>query len=80
MEPVTIITIVSTVVLGILTAIFGGKVKKGKGVLKEAQEFIGVIREAIEDNNVTNEEVKAILAEYEDLEVSIKALTGGSDT
>lgn len=55
------------IVLGIAALVGGGLFAKAKTTLKETGNFIDAVSTAVDDNKVTNEEVKAILMKKDDV-------------
>ena len=56
-----------TIVLALLSLYFGSKYKKAKQVMKELAEAIDKTYKAIEDDKITEEELKRVLKEWKDL-------------
>jgi len=56
-----------TIVLALLSLYFGSKYKKAKQVMKELAEAIDKTYKALEDNKITEEELKGVLKEWKDL-------------
>ena len=56
-----------TIVLALLSLYFGSKYKKAKQVMKELAEAIDKTYKALEDNKITEEELKGVLKEWKDV-------------
>ena len=56
-----------TIILALLSLYFGSKYKKAKQVMKELAEAIDKTYKALEDNKITEEELKGVLKEWKDL-------------
>jgi len=56
-----------TIILALLSLYFGSKYKKAKQVMKELAEAIDKTYKAIEDDKITEEELKRVLKEWKDL-------------
>lgn len=66
MEPVTIATIISAI-LAVVGILFGKKYKKFKDLFNMVVAIVVEAKKALEDDNVTKEEVKKILDKINDL-------------
>ena len=63
----SLIAEILTIVLALLSLYFGSKYKKAKQVMKELAEAIDKTYKAIEDDKITEEELKRVLKEWKDL-------------
>ena len=70
---ITLVSAVATFVVGLLAGY--SKYKKAKKILKELSEALVVTYEALKDDKITEEEVKQILKEYEDVYKAIRFTT-----
>ncbi len=75
MEIIDISTIVN-IILGILSAIFGGKWILGKKLLKEISKALAVTSNAIADNTITRKELQDMQDKWNDVIETAKKLTG----
>lgn len=66
MEPVTIATIISAI-LAVVGILFGKQYKKFKDLFNMVVGIVVEAKKALEDDNVTKEEVKKILDKVNDL-------------
>jgi hypothetical protein len=54
-------------VIGIAAGIFGSYFAFFKGRLKEVVEFVAALQAALEDDNVTKEEIEGLVKEFKDI-------------
>lgn len=67
---------VVSVVLLVLSAVFGFRYKQAKALLKEVAEALTVSSEALEDDQITAEERSKILKEWADVISAARKLIG----
>jgi predicted metal-binding transcription factor (methanogenesis marker protein 9) len=63
-----------TVALGVASVYFAGKYRRVKRILKELAEAVGETYKALEDNKITEEELRRVVKEWNDL---LRAVKGG---
>ncbi|MCK4389552.1 MAG: hypothetical protein KAV83_04860 [Desulfobacterales bacterium] len=73
-----IIATLITVILGVLTLFLGAKVRKVKALLAGTLATFDKIDEALKDNKLTKEEVKAIRQAWQDVINDAKQIFRGS--
>jgi len=56
-----------TIVLALLSIYFGGKYRKAKRIMKELAEAVNSTYKALEDNQLTEEELRRVLKEWKDV-------------
>lgn len=61
-----------TIVLGVLAIYFGSKYRKVKNAMKELAEAINTTYKALEDNKLTEEELKQLIKEWKDFISSLE--------
>jgi len=68
---VGLIAEILTIVLALLSVFLGAKYRKAKRIMKEFAEAINKTYKAIEDNQLTEEEMKQVIKEWKDVLESI---------
>ena len=63
----SLIAEILAIVLALLSIYFGSKYRKAKRIMKELAEAIDKTYKAIEDDKITEEELKRVLKEWKDL-------------
>ena len=71
MVDVGLISEILTIVLTLLSVFLGAKYRKAKRIMKEFAEAINKTYKAIEDNQLTEDELKQIIKEWKDVLESI---------
>ena len=63
----SLIAEILTIVLALLSIFLGVKYKKAKQIMKEVAEAMDKTYKAIEDNEITEEELKQVIKEWADV-------------
>ena len=67
MVDVGLIAEILTIVLALLSIFLGAKYRKAKRIMKELAEAMDETYKSIEDNKVTEDELKKVLKEWKDV-------------